>query len=311
MKLAKIGDRLTHGSLFSGIGGFDLASEWMGWENVFHCEINNKLRSYLQYYWSNAESYGDITQTDFTIWRGRIDIITGGDPCQPHSHAGLGRGKADNRYLWPEMFRSIRESEPPWVVNENVYGSISNGILDIKIDDLESLGYEAQSYCIPAEAVGALHQRERVWIVAFNSDYYGKHRKPGKNESQGKKEKLQERDKVQFFGEPVNLWDYTTNPNSERFKKQHNAEKSKVLPEGLSRYFGFGIDPHGDIPKDIIESAIMGMLNGLPEGMDYTNRNQRIKGLGNAIVPQIAFEIFKAIQAIISHLGVIPSQWNQ
>jgi len=100
---------MTHASLFSGIGGFDLAAEWMGWENVFHCEINPFGQKILKYYWPKAISYGDITKTDFTIWRSRVDIITGGFPCQPFSIAGKRKGTADDRHLWPEMLRAIQE----------------------------------------------------------------------------------------------------------------------------------------------------------------------------------------------------------
>src|SRR5690554_4395820 len=92
---------LSHGSLFSGIGGFDLAAEWMGWENLFHCEWNDFGKQVLQYYWPNATSYDDITKTDFTIWRGKIDILTGGFPCQPYSVAGKRKGTEDDRHLWP------------------------------------------------------------------------------------------------------------------------------------------------------------------------------------------------------------------
>jgi len=86
---------MRHGSLFSGIGGFDLAAEWMGWENVFHCEWNEFGRKVLNHYWPNAKSYEDITQTDFSIHRGKIDVLTGGFPCQPYSNAGKRLGKED------------------------------------------------------------------------------------------------------------------------------------------------------------------------------------------------------------------------
>ena len=99
---------LVHGSLFSGIGGFDLAAEWAGWQNAFHCEWNEFGQKILKYYWPNAKSYGDITQTDFTIWRNRIDVLSGGFPCQPYSHAGKRLGKEDDRHLWPQMLRTIR-----------------------------------------------------------------------------------------------------------------------------------------------------------------------------------------------------------
>jgi DNA (cytosine-5)-methyltransferase 1 len=100
---------MTHGSLFSGIGGFDLASEWMGWENIFHCEWNEFGQRVLKHHFPKSISYGDITTTDFTIHRGQIDILTGGFPCQPYSQAGKRLGKEDDRHLWPEMLRAIRE----------------------------------------------------------------------------------------------------------------------------------------------------------------------------------------------------------
>jgi DNA-cytosine methyltransferase len=113
---------MRHGSLFSGIGGFDLAAEWMGWQNVFHCEWNPFGQRVLKHYWPNAISYNDITKTDFTIHRGSIDILTGGFPCQPYSAAGKRLGKEDDRHLWPEMLRAIREIQPAWIVGENVRG---------------------------------------------------------------------------------------------------------------------------------------------------------------------------------------------
>ena len=122
---------MKHGSLFSGIGGFDLAAEWMGWENVFHCEIAEFPRKILNYYWPNAESYEDIKKTDFTKWCGTVDIISGGFPCQPYSAAGKRLGKEDDRHLWPEMLRVIREVQPRFVVGENVAGLLSwnNGMV--------------------------------------------------------------------------------------------------------------------------------------------------------------------------------------
>jgi DNA (cytosine-5)-methyltransferase 1 len=101
-------------------GNFDLAAQWAGWDNVFHCEINEFGRKVLKYYWPEATSYEDITTTDFTIHRGQIDILTGGFPCQPYSVAGKRKGKEDDRHLWPEMLRAIREIQPIWIVGENV-----------------------------------------------------------------------------------------------------------------------------------------------------------------------------------------------
>jgi DNA (cytosine-5)-methyltransferase 1 len=163
---------MRHGSLFSGIGGFDLASEWMGWENVFHCEWNPFGQKLLNYYWPNAITYHDITKTDFTIHRGAIDIITGGFPCQPYSSAGKRLGKEDERHLWPEMLRAIREIQPSWVVGENVRGLTNwNGglVFDEVQAELEAQGYEVTPFLLPACAVNAPHRRDRIWFVAYNA----------------------------------------------------------------------------------------------------------------------------------------------
>lgn len=163
---------MKHGSLFSGIGGFDLASEWMGWENVFHCEWNEFGKKVLHHYWPNAESFDDITKTDFTKYANKIDILTGGFPCQPYSQAGKRQGKEDERHLWPQMLRAIREIKPKYIVGENVFGLLNwNGgmVFDEVHSDLEFEGYEVQAVVIPAAAVNAPHGRDRVWFVATNT----------------------------------------------------------------------------------------------------------------------------------------------
>ena len=187
----------THASLFSGIGGAELAASWLGWTNVFHCEIQEFQRKVLEYWFPNSVSYEDITKTDFSEWRGRIDVLTGGFPCQPFSVAGKRKGAEDNRYLWREMLRAIRQIQPTWVVGENVNGILSmvqpgketkmgrtddlfdeNFIyrkeqkftIEAICEDLESAGYSVQPIVIPACAVGAPHRRDRVWIVAHRTD---------------------------------------------------------------------------------------------------------------------------------------------
>lgn len=116
---------MTHASLFSGIGGAELAASWMGWDNVFHCEIQEFPRKVLEYWFPNSISYEDITKTDFSEWRGKIDVLTGGFPCQPFSLAGKRLGAEDDRYLWDEMLRAIRQIQPAWVVGENVNGILT------------------------------------------------------------------------------------------------------------------------------------------------------------------------------------------
>ena len=118
---------MTHASLFSGIGGFDLAADWMGWDNIFHCEWNPFGQRVLAHHFPNSKSYNDITKTDFSIHSGQIDVLTGGFPCQPYSSAGKRLGKADERHLFPEMLRAINEIKPTWVVGENVLGIVNWG----------------------------------------------------------------------------------------------------------------------------------------------------------------------------------------
>ena len=164
---------MTHASLFSGIGGFDLAAEWAGWTNLFNCEIDYFCKTVLKYHFPDAIQYDNIKQTDFTIWRGRIDVLTGGFPCQPFSLAGKRKGTDDERHLWPEMLRAIWEISPRWVVGENVFGIInwSKGMVFEQVQaDLEASGYEVQPFVLPACAVNAPHRRDRVWFVARRID---------------------------------------------------------------------------------------------------------------------------------------------
>lgn len=163
---------LTHASLFSGIGGFDLAAEWAGWKNLFNCEKDPFCQIVLKHHFSDAIQYSDIRDTDFIIWRGRVDVLTGGFPCQPFSTAGKRKGTDDDRYLWPEMLRAIREIRPRWVVGENVRGIVNwNGglVFEQVCADLENEGYEVTPYLLPACGVGAPHRRDRVWFIAQNT----------------------------------------------------------------------------------------------------------------------------------------------
>ena len=193
---------MTHASVFSGIGGPEVAASMLGWDNLFHCEINPFCRQILDYWYPNSASYEDITTTDFSLWQGKVDVLTGGFPCQPFSYAGKRRGSDDDRYLWPFMFKCIDQIRPTWVVAENVagvttmveHGEISpmggqatifeeiDNIQRFRIestftiericDDLESHGYFVQPVLIPACAVGAPHRRDRVFIVGYRRDAF-------------------------------------------------------------------------------------------------------------------------------------------
>jgi DNA (cytosine-5)-methyltransferase 1 len=173
---------MKHGSLFSGIGGFDLAAHWMGWENAFHCEWMEFPRKVLDYYFPEADSHVDICKTDFKKYEGNVDIITGGFPCQPFSMAGKRKGSEDERYLWHEMLRAIQEVKPKYVIAENVLGltNIEDGLVFEQVwSDLEVAGYEVQPFVLPAASKGAPHQRDRIWIIAYRS---GLRFNPGRSE---------------------------------------------------------------------------------------------------------------------------------
>jgi DNA (cytosine-5)-methyltransferase 1 len=161
---------MRHGSLFSGIGGFDLAAQWMGWTNVFHTEWNEFGQKVLKHHFPNSISYHDIIKTDYTIHNGDIDIITGGFPCQPFSLAGKRKGTDDERYLWHEMLRAIQQIRPTYVVAENVRGllTIDGGMVFEQVcADLEAEGYEVQPVLLPAAGVNAPHRRDRIFIVGY------------------------------------------------------------------------------------------------------------------------------------------------
>ena len=332
---------MKHGSLFSGIGGFDLASEWMGWENVFHCEWNEFGKKVLHHYWPNAESFDDITKTDFTKYANQIDILTGGFPCQPYSQAGKRQGKEDERHLWPQMLRAIREIKPKYIVGENVFGLLNwNGgmVFDEVHSDLEFEGYEVQAVVIPAAAVNAPHGRDRVWFVAYSIDNrYNSERNEAseKNGISGKHRK--EMDTREFDGAIISR-DVTDtngngfeqrngndeiNPGEGRFDAQCNANTGNVNGDvtdtnGTPTQCGNGkttegrkdqggrIEPLGfnmEWEKFPTQSPICGGDDGLPTQLDRITfskwRNESIKAYGNAIVPQVAYEIFKAIQRTI------------
>lgn len=190
---------MRHASLFSGIGGPEIAAEMLRWENVFHCEINPFGKQILEYWFPNSTSYEDITKTDFKRYRGTIDVLSGGFPCQPFSYAGKRKGQTDDRYLWPEMLRVIDEIRPTWIIGENVAGITTmveqcritemgseatlfeedSGVHRYRAEyaftiericsDLESVGYSVQPMLIPACAVGAPHRRDRIFFIAYNA----------------------------------------------------------------------------------------------------------------------------------------------
>jgi DNA (cytosine-5)-methyltransferase 1 len=278
---------MNHASLFSGIGGFDLAAEWMGWTNVFNCEWEEFPRQVLKHHFPNAKQYGDIKELRATAYAGRIDILTGGFPCQPYSTAGKRKGKDDERHLWPEMLRVIRQCAPRYVVGENVRGLISwNGglVFEEVCVDLEALGYAVQPFVLPACAVGAPHRRDRVWFVAYADN--------GQRKRQDQKLRTG--------------WDASTSrrsrslANSDGVRLEHGAE-----PRGIAKGQGQVREHLTRQPTPTSWTRfptvppICGGDDGLPKKLDGLTfskwRRESIKAYGNAIVPQVALQIFKAI----------------
>ena len=262
---------MRHGSLFSGIGGFDLAAEWMGWENVFHCEWNEFGQKVLKHYWPNAVSYGDISSTDFTGWRGKVDIISGGFPCQPFSVAGKRKGTEDERHLWPEMLRAIREAAPSYIVGENVRGLVnwSRGmVFNQVLDDLEALGYEVAPFLLPAYSVGAQQERYRIWFVAHSDEISRNSVGERRQKNQSSRNKGE-----RSFGREFLLMDFDGDMATIR------TQEGKPL-----------------FTEPALVSDIDGISYDLAGGTFQKYCDQANGAFGNAIVPQLAYEIFKAIK---------------
>lgn len=314
--------RLSHGSLFSGIGGFDLAAQWMGWNNVFQCEKDEWCRKVLAKNFPNSKRYGDIKEFNAKKYYGTIDVISGGFPCQPFSVAGQRKGEGDDRYLWAEMLRVIATINPTYVVGENVTGIVGMA-LDTVLSDLENSGYTTETFILPACGKNAWHRRDRVYVVAYANSIRRQHeqkesRKPLCNqewnnttEEQGGGQqqcriiksssvlpytdcsrKLQS----QKVGDQV--WEWTSDSSEER---------ATTYADGIGRENGiYGKKQRGQTNELRnsyqeqygnyweTESRVGRVVDGIP------NRVDRLRGLGNAIVPQIAYEIFSAIGEIHS-----------
>ncbi len=286
---------MNHLGLFEGIGGFSLAAKWVGWQTKAWCEINPFCQKVLRYHFPDAEGHEDITKTDFTKYANTIDIITGGFPCQPYSAAGKRKGKEDERHLWPEMLKAIRQVRPRWVVGENVLGitNWNNGLVFHEVQtELENEGYEVWSYVLPAAGVNAPHQRYRVWFVAYNNSFGFKREQPKSNQ---RKEYKQKRFSLWPFNRTnAKIWN-ASNPNS-------TSKQRKRVSKPEERQFD-GYDCRNEtnaFEKFPTQPPICGGNDGLPNQLDGITipkwRTESIKAYGNAIVPQVVLQIFKAIE---------------
>lgn len=276
---------MNHFSTFSGEGGFDLAAEWMGWNNVAHCEINPFCQTILKYYWPNAKLYKDIREINGSQYRGKVDILTGGFPCQPFSHAGKRKGSDDNRFLWPELLRIIREMQPGWFVGENVPGitTIEQGLVFKQVyTDLENAGYKVWTFNIPAAAVNGWHERKRIWFVAHRDSINGRTGTEWEN-----------REETCYSAE------FDSNHQSNRVERMW-TDRKQLSPIS----FGSQISGCNSSGEHWTQAAarLCQLDDGLSGRLDTTAiskakwRKESIQAAGNAIVPQVAFEIFQAIQ---------------
>jgi DNA (cytosine-5)-methyltransferase 1 len=289
---------MTHASLFSGIGGFDLAAEWMGWENIFHCEWNPFGQKVLAHHFPNSKSYNDITKTDFSLHAGQIDVLSGGFPCQPYSSAGKRLGKEDERHLFPEMLRTIKEVKPTWVVGENVLGIVNWGgglVFEEVQTDLENQGYEVQAYILPACGKNAPHKRERTWFIAHSISIGGNKINRFTNGESNVINKISEARNVANTNSNGFQGSIQQKCNDKQRGNKQVINASQHLYSYESRMEAKGWE---NFPT---QSALCGGDDGIPKELDNITfskwKNESIKAYGNAIVPQVAYEIFKAIQS--------------
>ena len=284
---------MNHLDLFSGIGGFSLALEKVGFKTVGFCEIDAYCRLLLQKHWKGVTIYNDIKKLEAKDIREPIDILTGGFPCQPYSVAGKQKGTDDNRYLWPDMFRVIKEIKPTFIIAENVRGivNIQDGmVFETVCSDLEAEGFEVQSFIIPAAGVGAPHKRERVWIVGYSkhngsltSKIKRRDNKINDRTEEGKNTTLEpertsgSRNNVTLENTRRKLYERSSigKENEDETRKEITNQHQR---SGSSSWGSWQSEP--DVGR---------VANGVPQ------RAHRLRGLGNAIVPQIAEEIGKAI----------------
>jgi len=328
---------LSHGSLFSGIGGFDLAAQWMGWNNIFQVEKDDWCRKVLDKNFPKTERFADIKDFTGYEYTNRIDVISGGFPCQPFSVAGQRKGKDDDRYLWEEMLRVIATIKPTYVVGENVTGIIGLA-LDTVLSDLEAQDYTTETFIIPACGKNAWHRRDRVWIVAYANSIgrQDEQKENGKslcNRERNNTIEKQSREQQQCrTGKSSSVFSDTassgTGMEEHRSSGQERGAPNEHKPTILrqengkvgSERFNAG---SGDVSTNTndtgckeqresitdgtelfapkcsswweVEPGVGRVVDGLPGRVD------RLKGLGNAIVPQVAYEIFSAIGAVSRH----------
>ena len=267
--------------LFSGIGGFSLGLERAGMETIAFCEIESFCQKILKQHWPDVPIFDDIRTLTANDLPEKPQLICGGYPCQPFSVAGKQRGEKDDRHLWPEMFRLIKECRPTWVIAENVAGHVNMG-LDQVLFDLESAGYRAQPFVIPACGLNAPHKRERVWIVGY-AEHDGSSAATLAGESEEAGERSQEGQKPAL--EPSGTGGRADNEalayaESKRIQGRGASGQQKSrshVRKKLSLRSGEGSWE----AQWQAEPGMGRVVDGIP------NRVDRVKALGNSVVPQI------------------------
>lgn len=354
---------MTFASLFSGIGGAEIAAMGVGWEPKFWCEIEPFCQQVLRYWFKDSIGYGDITKTDFSCWRGKIDVLHGSSPCQAVSVCGKRKGDTDDRWLWKEMLRAIREIKPGWVSFENVAGlrsmvssapspgmeggqcddgEVHEGLLYGIIEDLEREGYEVQTYLIPACSVGAPHERKRIWIVAHRTDARAKTVREQENKIYGSDDasdadcsgcRSGSGDREEGFIYTQFEWELA---EGERKRDERQCKRCKdggsepssdsscervqgmcisgvSEKEGREDEDGRHKEPSGNDWGVFFNERWRGFPSkppvcrgddGIPFRLDSLAvpfrkwRNETIKAYGNALVPQVLYQIFKCINEV-------------
>ena len=265
--------------LFSGIGGFSLGLERAGgFETVAFCEYEPFPRAVLAKHWPDVPCFPDVRELKGSDIDGPVDVICGGYPCQPFSTAGQRRGKEDDRHLWPEFSRLVAELRPTWVIGENVAGHISLGLDDV-LSDLEGQGYACRAFVIPACAVAAAHRRDRVWTVAHCSELQRDGGREHCKQGQRQVSELGKRSGPQFVADANDAGlqgrSQAGNFGSKRAWGDKQPQRCTDLP-------GAAWEPEPDVGR---------VAHGVPRRVD------RLKALGNAVVPQIPEMIGRAILA--------------
>jgi len=290
---------LSHLDLFSGIGGFSLGLESAGLvETVAFCDYESYCQKVLRKHWPNVPIYGDVKELNYEKLRAdgidTIDIITGGYPCQPFSVAGSQKGEQDPRHVWPEMFRLIQEFKPSWVIGENVSGHIKLG-LDTVLENLESEGYSARTFSISASSVGANHKRERVWTLAHSRRSSGREQSSRDKESSrlwSFEKTKRSTDTSEATGSSERAETMADTKSGNRNEHETNREHGKTTSQEIPRDRGSisRVSSWWEVEPDVGRVAY-----GVSKGVD------RLKCLGNSVVPQVPFLIGLAIKETIEN----------